>query len=703
MNMNSSSTNSTYENLIEDAAVIDYLNEFGLITPTLSESNLLPILRSGKDATFAIQDDSPGVRSFQSLLAYEHLNRAGTGTPPLTLIAVGSESKDLILSQLRAMKLPARDCAYISEDEEIAVGSPLEVQNLLEGENGRSRMVKRTIVMDIQPAEVAEARALISGLAKSRKRAQIVALSREDEGLAIEVCRGILAGIGAKINHNFFEVGPELLDKPKALCDFVEGEGLPRTVVFCNLPSDADLIESMLRKRGIAARKLIGNVPQARIKQAMAQSNAREVVALIATDVSARLLEPGDFDLVINYSIPSDADVYTQRTTAGGAGNLKRAINLVGPLDKTNLHYLRKMLDVEIEQIDLPTPDSISAAKLVNLKGFISRSSEVIDDRIKEIAALIIKGDGEVAGDTGISPEQMVAFLLNNFFQYAMPALTNVSEGGSDEDRGRGRRGERRGRGERAEGGRDDRGRDDRGRDERGDRASEERDGERGAKRTSDRRREDRRGDERRGDERRRGEQGEERASSRGRRDEAEGGSYEESSSSEGGRRSGAGRGARGPVKRSERIYVGKGFQDGFGTMAAETAASAGGATAGEGAEAVNIPLERISVREYYSFIDVEEPHGDLFIQRLQPVLGEDAIVRKAVALNHPRQNEDERGEEGRGEDEGRDYEGSGEEFSQEGWSAVAEGGQDAARQLASESDEAGAGEDASGRPAEVV
>ena len=140
--------------------------------------------------------------------------------------------------------------------------------------------------------------------------------------------------------------------------------------------------------------------------------------------------------------------------------------------------------------------------------------------------------------------------------------------------------------------------------------------------------------------------------------------------------------------------------------MAAETAASAGGATAGEGAEAVNIPLERISVREYYSFIDVEEPHGDLFIQRLQPVLGEDAIVRKAVALNHPRQNEDERGEEGRGEDEGRDYEGSGEEFSQEGqagWSEGAEGEQNAARRLGSESDEADAGEDDSGRPAEVV
>lgn len=697
MNMNSSSTNATYETLIEDAAVIDYLNEFGLVTPTPSECTLLPILRAGKDATFAIQEDSPGVRAFQSLLAYEHLNRAGTGTPPLTLIAVGSESKELILSQLRAMKLPARDCAFISDEEEIAVGSPREVQNLLESEHGRSRQFKRTIVMDIQAAEVAEARTLIAGLAKSRKRAQIVALSRQDEGLAIEICRGILAGIGAKIAHNFFEVGPELLDKPKALCDFVEGEGLPRTVVFCNLPSDADLIEAMLRKRGIAARKLIGNVPPARIKQAMTQSNAKEVVALIATDVSAKLLEPGDFDLVINCSIPSDADVYSQRTTAGGAGNLKKAINLVGPLDKTNLHYLRKVLDVEIEQIELPTADSIAAAKLANLKGFVARSSEVIDERVREIASLIVKGSQSESSEA----ESVVAFLLNNFFQYAMPALTNVSEAGSDDDRGRGRR-DRRGRGERSEGGREERGergRDERGRDERG---RDERDSERDAT-GSDRRRDERRGDDK-GSPR----------SGRGRRDDAETGSREESGASESARRGGV---SRGPVKRSERIYVGKGFQDGFGTLAAETAALASGATVGEGAEAVNIPLERISVREYYSFIDVEEPHGDLFIQRLQPVLGAEAVVRKAVALNHPRPSELEHGEQD-SRDEGSAHEG--------GWSDSGEHGEGAGHDDAGYSDagyrdagyrdagygeeeapRAGAGEtgeaEEAGKPAEVV
>jgi hypothetical protein len=436
------------------------------------------------------------------------------------------------------------------------------------------------------------------------------------------------------MEHIYYEVGTSLLAKPQALCDLVEFEAGHSCVVFCNSPSDADFADVILKKRGLSSLKLIGYVPQIKLSKAIQQLQKKEITALVLTDVAARGVPLEEFEVVINYSIPTDPEVYFQRFIAEGETKTKKVLSLVSAMDITNFHFLKKLGKAEFVQAEPPTADQVMAGKFDQLRDQAAARVEAGEPALTELV-------DKVLADS--KSREIVSYLLNNTLT-VIPALRAATAPARDErsdleedefeddssqpdfdklERG-GRRGGGRDRDRREGRGGGDRDRGGRG-GERGNR------GGRGGRYQNDFAGEDRQpsfrgegegsGDERRGRGRDRGDRGE-----RGER-----GQYE---SRDGGRRQ---RQPRKPmvVDKEARLYVGSGSNQGVSADALkEQVASACGVAAEE--------VHRVSVRGAYSFIDVSDKVADDVVEKLAQAdlpgsKGGKYFVKRAVTLSIPR------------------------------------------------------------------
>jgi hypothetical protein len=441
------------------------------------------------------------------------------------------------------------------------------------------------------------------------------------------------------MEHIYYEVGTSLLAKPQALCDLVEFEAGHACVVFCNSPSDADFADVILKKRGISSLKLIGYVPQIKLSKAIQQLQKKEITVLVLTDVAARGVPLEEFEVVINYSVPADPEVYFQRFIAEGESKTKRVLSLVSAMDITNFHFLKKLGKAEFVQAEPPTPAQIFAGKFTQLRDQAVERAEAGEPALTELVDKVLADD---------KSREIVSFLLNNTLTVipalraaTAPAREERSEFEEDEfeddssqpdfdklERGGGRRGGR----DRREGrGGRDRGDRDRGaRGERGDR------GNRGAGRgryqddfSEDDDRQPAFLSEEGGDgEGRRGRGGRDRG---GRRERGERSLQD---GREGGRRQ---RQPRKPmvVDKEARLYVGSGANQGLSEQALkEQVVSSCGVGADE--------IHRVSVRGAYSFVDVPEKVADQVVEKLAEAdapgaKGSKYFVKRAVTLSIPR------------------------------------------------------------------
>lgn len=448
------------------------------------------------------------------------------------------------------------------------------------------------------------------------------------------------------MEHIYYEVGTSLLAKPQALCDLVEFEAGHTCVVFCNSPSDADFADVILKKRGISSLKLIGYVPQIKLSKAIQQLQKKEVTVLVLTDVAARGVPLEEFDVVINYSVPADPEVYFQRFIAEGETKTKRVLSLVSAMDITNFHFLKKLGKAEFVQAEPPTAAQIFAGKFTQLRDQAVERAEAGEPALTELVDKVLADD---------KSREIVSFLLNNTLTVipalraaTAPAREERSDFEEDEfeddssqpdfdklERGGGRRGGRDRRESR--GGRDRGGDRDRGaRGDRGDRGN--RGGGRGRFQDEFGADEDRQPSFLSEDEGngagRRGRGGRDRGERSDRGGRGERGERSLQDGREGRRQ----RQPRKPmvVDKEARLYVGAGSNQGLSEEALKEQVAA---SCGVGAEEIH----RISVRGAYSFVDVPEKVADQVVEKLSEAetpgsKGGKYFVKKAVTLSIPRE-----------------------------------------------------------------
>jgi len=158
-----------------------------------------------------------------------------------------------------------------------------------------------------------------------------------------------------QIDHLFCRVDGALTAKAQALAVFLDQHKPRSAIVFCNTKSDTELVEIMLRKRGIQSRRINSDLSQKERERVMGDFRSGDLSLLIATDVAARGIDVSDVELVVNYSLHDTIETYVHRTgRTGRAGRSGTALTLVGPQDFANFYSLSRRLQVPLTEVRLP-------------------------------------------------------------------------------------------------------------------------------------------------------------------------------------------------------------------------------------------------------------------------------------------------------------------------------------------------------------
>ncbi len=243
-----------------------------------------------------------------------------------------------------------------------------------------------------------------------------------------------------ELNHIYYEIESDLLAKPNSLGDILITNPQP-TVVFCNQPSEADLLEVILNKRQISCRKLIGRVPTSKVQAVATQVIDGEIQVLIVTDISGRELECSKFSRLVNYAIHEDPEVYIHRTlVTDSKSKLATIINLISPLDHGHFHYLKKVIDFEIKHVELPSSSEIHEAQFKQI---------INDAKACAYSESVSKSLDELV--TNIKASADFDALLKYFIHNTINVLPEMKVKATNSASGFNRRGDRNDRGDRSD------------------------------------------------------------------------------------------------------------------------------------------------------------------------------------------------------------------------------------------------------------
>jgi len=156
-----------------------------------------------------------------------------------------------------------------------------------------------------------------------------------------------------EIEQYFYEI--ENHQRDRTLAKIINLNPCESTIVFCNTKVACQDIESYLNRLGYSAIALHGDLEQREREQVLFQFANKSCAILVATDVAARGLDIKELDVVINYQITPDPEVYVHRIgRTGRAGAKGLAITLVAINEVVRANMIEKEFNFKLTWKSLP-------------------------------------------------------------------------------------------------------------------------------------------------------------------------------------------------------------------------------------------------------------------------------------------------------------------------------------------------------------
>ena len=146
-------------------------------------------------------------------------------------------------------------------------------------------------------------------------------------------------------------------EKRRVLRDLIasEGEKCRNGIIFCNRKVDVDIVAKSLKKYGLNASPIHGDLDQSHRMRTLEGFRDGSVRFLVASDVAARGLDVPNVSHVFNYDVPSHAEDYVHRIgRTGRAGNKGTAIMICVPRDEKNFEDVERLVEMEVPRMDVP-------------------------------------------------------------------------------------------------------------------------------------------------------------------------------------------------------------------------------------------------------------------------------------------------------------------------------------------------------------
>ena len=140
------------------------------------------------------------------------------------------------------------------------------------------------------------------------------------------------------------------LEKEEAMLRILRSGAFERVIVFCNTKVMCQRLSDDLRRAGIQADCLHGDIKQATRERTMAAFRKGKLPVLIATDVASRGIDVDDVDGVINYDVPDENEYYIHRIGRTGRARKKGiSFTLIGSFpEKAKLDEIAKFCEMTI-------------------------------------------------------------------------------------------------------------------------------------------------------------------------------------------------------------------------------------------------------------------------------------------------------------------------------------------------------------------
>jgi len=134
-----------------------------------------------------------------------------------------------------------------------------------------------------------------------------------------------------------------------------EGDALKNAIIFCNRKVDVDIVAKSLKKYGLDANPIHGDLDQSTRMRILNDFREGKLKFLVASDVAARGLDIPAVSHVFNFDVPIHAEDYVHRIgRTGRAGLLGKAITLCLPVNKKHLDAIEELVKTKIARIENP-------------------------------------------------------------------------------------------------------------------------------------------------------------------------------------------------------------------------------------------------------------------------------------------------------------------------------------------------------------
>ena len=130
------------------------------------------------------------------------------------------------------------------------------------------------------------------------------------------------ADVENKPDIDQYSLSVHALEKQETVLRLLRSEGFERVIVFCNTKVMCQRLCDDLKRAGVDADCIHGNISQNLREKTMATFKAGKLPVLIATDVASRGIDVDDVDCVINYDVPQENEYYIHRI--GRTGRAKK-------------------------------------------------------------------------------------------------------------------------------------------------------------------------------------------------------------------------------------------------------------------------------------------------------------------------------------------------------------------------------------------
>jgi len=143
-------------------------------------------------------------------------------------------------------------------------------------------------------------------------------------------------------------------DKPRALRAVLLHHPHESALVFANLKTTVAQLDKSLSAAGVSCASLHGDLEQYDRDRVLAKFRNGSTRVLVATDVAARGLDVADLDLVVNYDLPGQPEIYVHRIgRTGRAGKTGLAISLATPREQPKIKAIQEATGATIERVSL--------------------------------------------------------------------------------------------------------------------------------------------------------------------------------------------------------------------------------------------------------------------------------------------------------------------------------------------------------------